>query len=120
MRNDTTDIEVGQDLLLYKFYLELVFKVAVFVFGITGALVSFFLANAADAVYLRYSLLLPIVMNAGFSALCALGAPSAMRLRDLHRPYELAALPVLLWLFAAIYGIVTIGLLVLLIGIKPC
>ena len=107
--------EVAQDLSLYKFYLELLIKAGAFIFGITGAMVSYFLANTTDQDYLKYSLILPLVMNLGFSTLCAFTAPSARRLNDEQPAYELVALPLLLWLFAVAYGIVTLGIAALLI-----
>lgn len=48
-------------------------KVAAFTFGVTGATASYYLKNAGASGLLKYSLLLPLLMNAGFAAVCVLG-----------------------------------------------
>lgn len=105
----------AQDFSFYRFHLELVMKVAAFTFGVTGAMVSYYLKNAGAPGLLKYSLLLPLLMNAGFATACVLSTPSAARLRKVNKVYELVALPVLLWLFAALFALVTAGLVVLLV-----
>ena len=47
---------------LYKFYLELVIKINVFYYGITGAIVSYYVQHRTDGVT-RYALLLPILFS---------------------------------------------------------
>ncbi len=116
--------QLEKDLDLYKFYLELILKAAVFVFGITGALVSYFLTHKGKPLMV-YSLLLPIVMNFGFFLLCILGIPLAETMRMEHSrickeaeitlPYELGPLPGMLRIFSAIYGLTTGGLIGLFI-----
>lgn len=60
--------EFDKEVEMYKFYLEIVLKTSIFVFGITGAITSYCLANVTQSL-IKFSLLLPLVMNAGFACM---------------------------------------------------
>jgi len=47
---------------LYKGYLDLVVKINVFYYDITGAIVSFYFSNASEPL-IKWSLLLPLLMS---------------------------------------------------------
>jgi hypothetical protein len=53
---------------LYKTYVTAVIQLTAFVFAVSGGMVSYLLANP-DAVPLRWSLVLPILFNAGIAVL---------------------------------------------------
>ena len=72
------------DFDLYKFYLELLLKVALFAFGVTGAMVSFYLLHYKEPLMV-YSLVLPLIINGGFSILCIFSVPLAKILDKDHR-----------------------------------
>jgi hypothetical protein len=58
---------------LYKHYLELVIRVNVFYYAITGAILSFYFSRN-DGGTLRWSLLLPVAMSVLFAMLFLWGA----------------------------------------------
>jgi hypothetical protein len=58
---------------LYKFIFELMTKLNIFFYGITGAILSFYLSKAANGTDLEYVLLLPIFFGLGISALAIYG-----------------------------------------------
>ena len=125
MSNEGSRWELEQDLGLYKFYLDLVLKAAVFLFAITGGISSYYLANRDAEPLLAYSLFLPIVVNAGFSLICGLSAGDAQVMRDRHYQlcekegvrlaWEMRPLPMLLRLFAVVYGVIAVALIVLMV-----
>lgn len=116
--------ELEKDFDLYKFYIELLLKVALFVFGITGAMVSFYFLHTSEPLMV-YSLVLPLIMNCGFCILCFFSAPLAKRRNKDHftlcekldytLPHDMNTLPFLIELFAVMYLLSTIGLTVLLV-----
>jgi hypothetical protein len=105
---------------LYRSYLELVLKVNLFYYAITGAIVSFYFAHAADPL-VRFALVLPLVMSAAFSGFFIYGAilsrhtrTEIFKIRDalgFHAAPELQVLIVFLWIFAVIFALVTVALL---------
>ena len=64
--HDLTWKSYEMDMDLYKFYLDMALKMAVFVFAITGGIVSYYVANAASQPWTRVSLALPLLMNVTF------------------------------------------------------
>lgn len=60
---------------LYKFYLELVVKVNTFHFAISGALISFYVANQSIST-LKWSLILPAMLSLCLVIVYFLGACS--------------------------------------------
>lgn len=57
---------------LFKHYLKLAVDFNVFFYGITGAVVSYYLAHASEP-YMRFALALPIGMSAFFGAFFVYG-----------------------------------------------
>ena len=109
---------------LYRSYLELVLKVNLFYYAITGAIVSFYFAHAADSL-IRFALVLPLVMSVAFSGFFIYGAilsrhtrMEIFKIRDalgFHTAPEVRVLIVFLWIFAVIFALVAATLLWLII-----
>lgn len=105
---------------LYRSYLELVLKVNLFYYAITGAIVSFYFAHASDPL-VRFALVLPLVMSAAFSGFFIFGAilsrhtrTEIFKIRDalgFHTAPEVQVLIVFLWIFAVIFAFVAAALL---------
>ncbi len=60
--------EFEKSIDLYKFYLDMVLKASIFIFGITGGITSYYLSNTNKPL-IKLSLVLPLIMNAGFTLL---------------------------------------------------
>src|ERR1022692_4462331 len=74
--NDDTEILWRQYNLyvdLYKFYMEVVLKLNIFFYAITGGILTFYLAHPGIAL-IRYALLLPALMSLAFSGVFFYGA----------------------------------------------
>ena len=113
-----------KELELYKFYLEVALKLSIFVFGITGAIISHYLVNAAAGPWTRWALILPLIMNCGFAFVCWRGIKPARRLAERHRQrgkdlqlagggLDLDTLPRALRVFTLLYVIVALAVAVL-------
>ena len=113
-----------KELELYKFYLEVALKLSVFVFGITGAIISYYLAHAAAGPWTRWALVLPLIMNCGFGFVCWRGIEPARRLAENHRQrgkdlqmagggLDFDALPRVLKVFTLLYLLVAVAVAVL-------
>jgi hypothetical protein len=109
---------------LYRTYLDLALKLNLFYYAITGAIVSFYFAHPEDPL-IKFSLVLPTVMSAAFSAFFTYGAilsrntrTEIFRIRD-HFGFETApevmVLIVFLSIFAVIFFVVALALLYLLL-----
>lgn len=112
---------------LYKEYLNLTLKANVFYYAATGALLSFYFSKP-NIAWMKYSLLLPLLMSVMLSLLFVYGAWKAkytrrdlFNLRDAPRlsvAPEYAVLMVFLGISALLMAIVAIGLTVLIFF--PC
>lgn len=120
--------EIDIDLSLYKFYLELLLKGATVVLALTGGVASYYLAHP-EAPLLKFALILPLLINLGFAAICAFGYKPARTLardheemcrqHEIKNPYDLSTLQCLLLLFVVTYLGIAIGLGVLLCISSP-
>jgi hypothetical protein len=63
---------------LYKFYFDLIIKINIFYYGITGAILSFYLSKEANNTQLEYILFLPIIFGLSIIALCIFGDRSLL------------------------------------------
>lgn len=122
-QNESAWKAVEADLDLYKFYLEVTLKAAAFALTITGAIVSFYLANVAESA-LRFALAVPLVLAAGFAYLFRASIPRAQALLSSHvescdkagiREYDLRPLEALLRILFYLHSLVATGLLILLL-----
>ena len=108
--------QYNQYIELYKFYLNLVLKVNIFYYGITGAIFSYYFANTNIAP-LKYSLLLPVVLSISMGSIFLLGARLVKYTRDdminLMFELELDTAPDFI---ALIIFLVVFGILLLIIG----
>jgi hypothetical protein len=67
-RKDYIWRKIDKDLELYRFYLDISIKTALFALGVTGALVSFYFSQSQKSL-IAPSLLVPFILNIGFSVL---------------------------------------------------
>jgi hypothetical protein len=110
---------------LYKFYLELALKANLFFYGITGAIVSFYFANAHDNL-IKYALLLPVVMSLAFAGLFFYGSTLLRYVREdifsisdalgLRTAPDVQVLTVILRVFSIIFTIIAVALIVLMLS----
>lgn len=61
---------------LYKFYFELIIKLNIFYYGITGAILSFYLSKNVNNTQLEYVLFLPVFFGLCIAVLCIFGDKS--------------------------------------------
>ncbi|MDP7142408.1 MAG: hypothetical protein QF692_06610 [Alphaproteobacteria bacterium] len=80
------ELEANTSLLWQKYrhqidtnrgYIDIVIKLNLFYYAITGSILSFYFASASDAQLFRYVLLFPIVMSLCFAFISFGGARSA-------------------------------------------
>lgn len=103
---------------LYKGYLDLIVKINVFYYAITGAILSFYFANQNDLT--KLSLLLPLLMSVTLGVFFIVGAflarvprKETFRIRDvlgLMAAPEIGVLILLLGIFAVLMFVVASGL----------
>jgi len=107
--------QYSQNVDLYRFYMELVIKLNVFYYAVTGAILSYYFSHTSmESVHL--SLVLPLVMSVAFAGFFIYGAllTSVLRadvfaIRDalqLRAAPDLGVLSVLLYIFAVVFLIV--------------
>lgn len=104
---------------LYKFYLDLTIKASLFALGITGAMTSYVFKNRSDSV-LVWSLLVPIILNAGFFLLFNGSVKASKQMIKDHdktceslgtvRAFDMRPLPNLCRILSFMYLLVTLGL----------
>lgn len=54
---------------LNKFYIDIIIKLGIFFFGITGALVSYILVNNTKFYLVKYALVIPIFISLGLTGI---------------------------------------------------
>ncbi len=107
--------QYSQNVDLYRFYMELVVKLNVFYYAVTGAILSYYFSHTTmESIHL--SLVLPLVMSVAFAGFFIYGAllTSVLRadvfeIRDalqLRAAPDLGVLSVLLYIFAVVFLIV--------------
>lgn len=104
---------------LYKFYLELVVKVNVFYYAITGGILSFYFSHP-DEQLAKYALALPTIMSATLGVLFLVGASmirttrsEVFNIRDLLKletAPDLGVLSMFLWPFGLIFIVVSFAM----------
>jgi hypothetical protein len=122
--------QYGVHIDLYKFYIEVVVKIGIFFYAITGGILSYYLSHS-DAPLIRYSLALPIIFSFALACLFLWGScltdNSRNELIDIVRSLALSTFPeynilkYLLRIFAACLFITGVGLigLFLRLGVYP-
>jgi len=108
---------------LYKFYTDMVIKINIFYYAITGALLSFYFSNP-DKPFLKWSLLLPIIMSLALGGIFLYGAiligitrDEMFRIRDrlgLETAPDIGVLSIILRAFGIIFISVSIAMIILL------
>ena len=109
---------------LYKSYLELIVKVNIFYYAVTGAIISYYFTHADDQL-IKYSLILPLVMSIALGGFFIRGAwlakiprKEVFSIRDklgLESAPDIGVLILLLVIFAVLMLLVASGLLWLLL-----
>ncbi len=104
---------------LYRSYLELVIKINIFYYAVTGAILSYYFAHSKEAL-VKWSLLLPLVMSVALGVFFLIGACLArvprketFKIRDalgLLAAPEIGVLIILLAIFAVLMFLVAGGL----------
>ena len=110
---------------LYKFYMDLVVKVNVFHFAISGAIASFYFANRSDE-NIKWALLLPALLSICLFIFFVYGAFANLTSRQdlfdirdrlgLMVAPELIVLTVFLWIFALANLLTFIGAVYVMAG----
>lgn len=113
----------AQDVDLYKFYLEISVKAALFAFGITGALASYFFSTEAKDVVV-YSLIFPLILNLGFFILFRASVKASTEMMRVHErmaqqiegvdAYDMNPLPSVCQLLAYMYALASVGLSIMI------
>ena len=108
-----------QNVSLFKFYLEIVIKLNLFYYLVTGGIVTFYFANS-DASQSRFILVLPVLMSLALCGLFLRGAYlmkfirlEIFQLRDalgFSVAPDAGVLSLVLCIFAGLYFVVAIGL----------
>jgi len=121
--------EIDQAIDLYKFYLDLIIKSANFIFAITGAMVAWYFIHN-DNVLIKFSLILPLIINTGFFIACCLARkPVIIMKREFEKNYatvnsntyfDMSPLLYVLKIFLFTYAIITIGLIVVIFSHLAC
>jgi hypothetical protein len=103
---------------LFKFYLDLIIKLNVFYYAVTGGILSFYFSNL-DVEGIKYSLLLPFAMSISFALFFTYGACLMKPLREevfavrdalnLRVSPDLHVLTVLLIIFTILFLLVAIS-----------
>lgn len=117
--------QYSQNVELYKFYMDSVIKFNIFYYAVTGAIISFYFANA-DIPRIKYALLFPIIISLSFAGFFLYGAhlmkyirKEVFAIRDalgLKVAPDVGVLSILLYIFSGVFIIVSFGcILVLLI-----
>ena len=70
---------------LYKTHLDMVIKAALFVFGITGAVVSFVLTKVSPSALAKASIWVSVVFNAGFAVIFGMSVPRSNKAYEEHK-----------------------------------
>lgn len=104
---------------LYRGYLDVALKMNGYYYAVTGAIVSYCLAHQDDS-FMRWSLLLPLVMSVALAVFFALGGRAALVQRNetfslgkklgFEVVPEIGFLTFLLWISAVMTILVSLGL----------
>ncbi|MFL9458100.1 hypothetical protein AB0758_44630 [Tolypothrix bouteillei VB521301_2] len=108
---------------LYKFYLDVAFKANAFFYAVTGGIITFYFSTP-NKQYIRYALLLPAIMSAGFFYIAMYGIRAfnvtkkevdllALQLTLKEYP-DLNVLTIALYVFACVFLLVSISMLCLI------
>lgn len=112
---------------LYKQYLDLLLKFNAFYYAATGAILSYYFSKP-ELPWMRYSLLFPVLMSAGFATLFAYGACQSeatrldiFKIRDelgLYSAPEYRVLKIFLFVSAGLMVIVAVAMLGIVIFVR--
>lgn len=110
--------QYNQVVELYKYYLDIIIKLNVFFYAVTGAILSFVVANLKEPNF-KLAVLLPLAISLGFAIVSFYGATLVPALRreiaacrdalGLKTSPEAQVLTVLLVMFGVIFLAVAVG-----------
>jgi hypothetical protein len=127
MQQENKDIttlrwKIDKDIELYRFYLDVSVKAAVFLMGVTGAIASYVLSNPRNHI-VSVALAFPALMNAGFAVLFFYSIREAKRIAKLHKEacielgvseFNMNPLRSVCQIFGFMCGVATVGLLLIM------
>lgn len=109
---------------LYKHHLDLVLKVNVFIYAVTGAILSFYLSQPLNGL-VKYALIFPSVMNGAYSSFFFVAASHIQAfdidMRAINQSLGLISYPDVMFLkkalqiSALLYLLIAIGLILITI-----
>jgi hypothetical protein len=114
--------KIDKDIELYRFYLDVSVKAAVFLMGVTGAIASYVLSNPGNQI-VSIALAFPALMNAGFAVLFFYSSIEANRIANLHKEacaelgvseFNMNPLRSVCQIFCLMCGVATVGLLLIM------
>lgn len=120
---DTLRWRIDKDIELYRFYLEISVKVAVFLLSVTGATASYVLANPRSHLS-GMALAFPALINVGFAVLFGYSIGESKRLFDRHTrackelgvaEFNMNPLRSVCQIFSLMFSITAVGLLLLMV-----
>ncbi|MCI0563045.1 MAG: hypothetical protein MN733_31595 [Nitrososphaera sp.] len=123
-KDTTLRWKIDKDIELYRFYLDISVKAAVFLMGLTGAISSYVLSNADSKNIVGIALAFPALMNAGFAVLFFYSSIEAKRIANLHKEaceelgvseFNMNPLRSVCQIFCLMCGVATVGLLWLML-----
>ena len=110
------------DIDLYKFYVDLLIKSGSFFFAVNGGIATYFFTHAANSNFVKYSLILPLIVNVALILICLVNIGPARAMKrdfeksckkaDFNAPYSMSLLVQLLWMFMICYAFIESGLLI--------
>ena len=129
--------EFDSSIDLYKFYITISEKIAIWVIAITGAILSFYFATFGPESVSKLSatvvkgnhgfskiLYFPLFLNVSFAVVCLVSirlvrnlASEHIRISDelgMGESIKLSALPYLLYLFTAMFSVIALGVIYVL------
>lgn len=128
---DSTEIkwnDFKMNVELHRSYLDLVIKLNMFYYAITGAIVSFHFANV-NSEMAKYALILPLLLSIGLSVLFLWSAVLAQTLRahirntaselELNAYPEGIVLVAICWIFGGVLVVVSFALGWYLVFARP-
>lgn len=114
--------KIDKDIELYRFYLDMSVKAAVFLMGVTGAITSYVLSNPRNHI-VSVALAFPALMNGGFAVLFFYSIGEAKRIANAHKEackelgvseFNMNPLRSVCQIFCLMCGVATVGLLLII------
>ena len=121
-QNQTLRWKIDKDIELYRFYLEVSVKAAVFLMVVTGGIASYVLSQPSGAI-INVALAFPALVNCGFAILFRHSITEAKRMERNHvdacqklgvPEFNMRPLKAVCQIFCVMCAVATAGLLILM------